>query len=240
MNLIERTRDLIERTSNLADLDEKLDESKKLHALESDADSLSKSLGEQVRLSRLLNDQGIECDSPISVEKALDIVSKLKERFNAEKRADQLTRGKDWTLFKGLVEKVSAEAAHTNKTEWVRFVEMAYTGEKPKDVEVSLALTPENSRNLPLFSRAYSEFQKYTRKLPNERSDFDDVRDTARKLREIYQQFDFSVSESVKLFLKAVGEGGASLDLLTEEVIEWLRESNSKSRYRIVARGSSQ
>jgi hypothetical protein len=240
MTLIERIRDLTDRSDNLADLDQKLAETKRLHSLQSDASSFARLLGEQVKFSRLLGDQGIECDVPSSVENALSTLSKLKERYDREMRAGQLTQGKDWPRFKEQVEKVCAEAAKVNKIEWAKFVEFAYSGQKPNEVEASLALTPENKRNLPLYRKAFSELTQYARSLPRERADFDGVRNTARQLTETYQQFDFDVPESVKRFLKAIGEDGADLALLTDEVISWLEENNSTKRYRIVGRGGFQ
>ena len=235
MTLIERIRDLTERSGKLIDLDERLSETKRLHSLQRDASTLAKALEEQVNLSRLLSDQGVECEVPPVVNTALSTLSKLKSRYDAEMRAEVLTRGKEWARFKDQVEKVCAEVARINRAEWATFVELAYTGQAPGDVKASYAPTAENERNLALYSSAFSQLQQYARKLPNDRADFEGVRNTARQLTEIYQRFNFNVSESVKRFLRAVGEGGADLGLLTEEVIAWLEENKSTSKYRIVA-----
>lgn len=240
MTLIERIRDLAERCDGLADLDEKQSESKSLHSLQTDATLLARDLGEQVNISRLLGDQGIECDIPQVAKHALNTLSKLKSRYDKHMRADQLTQGRDWTRFKEQIVSVCNEAEKVNKEKWREFVELAYSGQNPKEVETSLGLTDGNKRNLPLYQNAFMELTRYSRSVPKERADFDRVRDAARQLTEIYQQFDFRVSDSVKRFLKAVGEGGADLSLLTEEVVAWLEENKSTNKYRIVAKGRFQ
>jgi hypothetical protein len=43
----------------------------------------------------------------------------------------------------------------------------------------------------------------------------------------------------VKQFLQAIANGGADLDLLTDEVRRWLQQQGSTGRYQIVAKRSA-
>lgn len=240
MSLIDRIHNLTERSEKLVDLENRLAESRRLHELMKDAEAFSQTLEQQVLLSRLFDDQGFSRDVPEKVENALGTLSRLKERFENDTRAEQLTRGRDWRLFKDQLNKVCESAAQINKEQWRRFVGLAYSGQKPNELKTSLALTPENQANLPRYENVYEQLSRYARSLPAERSDFNNVREIAERLTEIYQQFDFDVPESVKRFLKAIGDGGADLGLLTNEVRAWLNENNSAAKYRIVAKGGFQ
>ena len=237
MSLIDKINNLTERSKKLVDLEKKLAESGRLHELMNDAEAFSRDLGQQVLVTRLFDDQGVSRDVPKKLENALGTLSRLRERFENDKRAEQLTRGRDWRLFKDQLDQVCESLAQINKEQWKRFVGSAYSGQKPNDLKASLAQTPENRANLPRYENAYEQLSRYARRLPAERSDFNDVREIAERLTVIYQQFDFEVPESVKRFLKAIGDGGADLELLTDEVRVWLNENNSVEKYQIVAKG---
>ena len=93
--------------------------------------------------------------------------------------------------------------------------------------------------NLQEYSKVYGDFYQCAQSRPTKPADFDNVRDFARQLSEIYQKFDFNVPEEVNRFLQAVADGGAPLDFLSEEVCDWLQQHNTSGHYRIVAKVSS-
>jgi hypothetical protein len=239
MTLVERIEALRERAEGQSSLEQKRAESGRLQYLLNAARRLSEDLGSQVTQLRMLEDQGIETSAPDSAVAARKTLSKLRERFAKEPRAEQLTRGQDWTRLNEQIQATCRTLASALETEWRRFVGTAYSGESPNNLAGSLASTDGNMANLKRYRDAYAQITQYARSGPRERADFDRVRDLVRQLTEIYQGFDFNVPEDVKRFLRAVADGGANLDLLTAEVRDWLQQQNTGSQYRIVARASS-
>ncbi|MNT95810.1 hypothetical protein D3C72_2377640 [compost metagenome] len=50
-------------------------------------------------------------------------------------------------------------------------------------------------------------------------------------LQGLREQLKGTAPEAIRLFLKAIESGGASLDLITPEVMEWLRENDDPNRF---------
>ena len=239
MTLIGRIEALTERASGLDALDRRRAESAKLQQLLEKARPMNDQLGTEIQQMRLLRDEGV--DTPLdttSADAARRTLARLIDRFNKNRIADSLTRGRDWTLLAEHTQRSCQGLTDALATAWRQFIATAYTGESPSHLERSLAITDHNLHQLNLYKQTYTQLNGLARSRPRERGDFDRVRELARQLGEIYQRFDFDVPEEVKCFLKAVAGGGADLDLLTEEVIVWLQQQGYSSHYRIVARTS--
>lgn len=237
MRLIDRIEALTERASGLDALEHRRAESAKLQELLKQARPISEKLGTEIQQMRLLHDEGINAaPGSTSAEAAGKTLARLIKRFTEDRTADSLTRGRNWNLLDNQAQATCQELTNALKAAWGRFIATAYTGESPEQLERSLAVTDRNRSQLTLYKQAYTQLNSLTRSRPQERSDFDRVRGLARQLGEIYLRFDFNVPEAVKRFLQAVADGGADLDLLTEEVRAWLQQQGSSSHYRIVAR----
>ena len=240
MTLIERIQTLRERANGQLSLEEKRNESQRLRPLLDGARKLSESLGREVEQLRLLQDQGISVSVPDSSTAARKTLGRLRERFAKEMRTEQLTRGRDWQRLNEQVLLTCQSLSSALQAEWRRIVETAFSGDKPSNLEQTLASTPKNLQNLRRFQGGYGKLEQFSRSRPTGRADFEQVRDLARQLTEIYQDFDFDVPEDVNRFLRAVADGGADLALLTAGVRDWLEGQDTSSHYRIVARLSSQ
>lgn len=239
MTLIERIEILCERAKNQRSLEEKKAESQRMQPLLNDARKLSENLATEVERFRLLRDQGIEMLTPDRAGKARNVLGRLRARFAEEGRAEDLTRGRDWNLLKDHVQATCENLRSTVDAEWRQFVETICNAQRPDDLERTLAHTDRNKTSLKLYREVYEQITKYAGSRPNDRTDFDCVRDLSRQLAEIHKEFDFDVPEEVKRFLRAVADGGATLDLLTAEVRDWIEQQQGSERYRIVARVSS-
>ena len=237
MTLIDRINSLTERASGLDALDRQRAESAKLQRLLAQAHPMNEKLGTEIQQMRLLHDEGINAapDSS-SAEAARKTLARLIKRFTENRTADSLTRGRDWKLLDDQAQATYQELTNALKAAWSQFIATAYTGESPSHLERSLAVTDRNLDQLRLYKQTYTQLNSLGRSRPQERGDFTRVRELARQLGEIYQRFDFDVPEAVKRFLQAVADGGADLDLLTEEVHGWLQQQGSSGHYRIVAR----
>lgn len=236
MTLIDRIEALTERASGLDALDRQRAESAKLQQLIAKARPMNDKLGTEIQQMRLLHDEGINATpDSASAKAARKTLARLINRFTEKRTADSLTKVKDWKLLEDQTQTTCQELTDALKTAWSQFIATAYTGESPSHLERSLAVTDLNLDQLRLYKQTYAQLNGLARSRPQERGDFARVRELARQLGEIYQRFDFDVPEAVKRFLQAVADGGANLDLLTEEVRGWLQRQDSSGHYRIVA-----
>lgn len=240
MTLIDRINGLTERASGLDALDRQRAESAKLQKLLAQVRPMNEKLGTEIQQMRLLHDEGINAapDSS-SAEAARKTLARLIKRFTENRTADSLTKGRDWKLLDDQAQATYQKLTNALKAAWSQFIATAYTGESPSHLKRSLAVTDRNLDQLRLYEQTYTQLNGLTRSRPQERGDFARVRELARQLGEIYQRFDFNVPEGVKRFLQSVADGGADLDLLTEEVRGWLDQQGSSGHYRIVARSGS-
>ena len=240
MNFIDRIQSLSERANSQRSLEERRAESERLQHLLEEAETLSAVLVVEVEQLRLLRDQDIGVSAPDTTAAARKTLGRLRERFANKRRAEQLTKGQDWNRFHEQVHRTSQDLSSALNTKWRQFVETAFSGDKPRNLESTLARTPLNVENLRQFRDAYSKLEGLLGSHPTRREDFEYVRKLARQLSEIYQNFDFDVPEDVKSFLRAVADGGADLALLTTCVRDWLDEQGTNGDYRIVARLNTQ
>lgn len=241
MTLLERIADLKRRAAAQQGRQAGLDEASKLQPLLKEAKALSQGLGIEVTQLHLLRDQGLPLpDAPADPNggAALKTLDRLLKRFTEKQRAESLTKGQDWTQFNDLTQNARKAAAHALGQAWREFIASAYSGDKPADLERSLAPTDVNEERLSRYRTAHQELIGL-RARPPCREEFDRVRSLARLLGEIHQGFDFGVPEAVKQFLQAIAKGGADLGLLTGEVRGWLEQQGSTGRYQIVAKRST-
>ena len=236
MTLVERIEKLCERAAGQLSLEENRAESQRLGPLIHEARQFSANLGAEVQQVRLFQDQGMAVAGSANAEAAQKTLSRLRDRFAREPRAEQLTRGRDWTLLKEQIQATRKDLASTLDTEWRHFVDSSYSGDKPENLSSALAATDGNLNNLGAYRQTYLELRQSMRSRPESRQDFVRVEEFARKLAEIHQRLDFNVPDDVKRFLQAVAGGGADLDLLTGTVREWLKQQNNLRRYHIVSR----
>ncbi len=240
MTLIERVHSLRSRAEKHGARQVGLEEVRKLEPLLEQARNMSDSLSREVQQLRLLRDQGLALPEPPEASgQALKALGRLRERFAQERRAQRLTRGRDWTLFKQRTEAACEQAAEGLNKSWRDFVASAYSGDKPESLETSLAPTEVNRACLSRYRDAYRRVAGLARKRPESPEDFEQVRALARQLNEIHQGFDFDVPDVVSDFLRAVAAGGASIDLLTDEVRAWLERQGKSGSYHIVAGASA-
>jgi len=242
MTLLERIADLKRRAAEQQGRQAGLDEVQKLQPLLADARVLSRGLGIEVAQLHLLRGQGLPLPAEpagAGAREALTTLDRLRQRFAEQRTADRLTHRQDWTRLKERTETARFRAATALDQAWRDFVANSYSGDKPADLERSLAPTDVNKDRLNRYRTTYQDLNGLAARRPTRREDFDRVHELARQLKELHQGFDFGVPEAVKQFLQAIANGGADLDLLTDEVRRWLQQQGSTGRYQIVAKRSA-
>jgi hypothetical protein len=113
-----------------------------------------------------------------------------------------------------------------------------FAGEAPATIRDRLARTQDNEDAFERYRGLHQRLQALFQQLPQDAAAIDQVTEVAKELEATAQGFDFDVPQAVKAFLEAVQSvAGAPLDLLTPEVVNWLKANNSLDTYRISAKG---
>lgn len=235
MTILSVSTSLRERVAELGETRSRVEESRHFQARQREAQAVSKKIHRAAQQARLLHESGVAFDPPLEMlGRTRDSVQAVRDRFAAARRADELTRGRNWERMLRGLEEVAAESMRLTETAWTTHVRNLFTGSAPEDLEPTLARTEGNVQALMEYREAYAELQRCAITFPENTEDVRSARHAAESLRRISGGFDFSVPETVKLFLRAVAQGGAPLSLLNPEVEDWLQRNRSYDRYVVV------
>jgi hypothetical protein len=213
-----------------------------------EADNLSKRLSEARELIdsvrpvydrvKLLQENDIEIDlSALDQADPSAPLGKIIERFTDKPEAASLTKRKDWTTLQEFAsdwrKKLNAEAHRS----WKGFIDHLCLGQSPEALRTTLAQTETNRRVLEQFGAIYRDLKALRDEFPEDSKTIRYALKLSDELKSASEGFDYEVPKDVKAFLAAIHkEGGASLDLLTQEVLAWLRDNQSESQYQIVGK----
>lgn len=114
---------------------------------------------------------------------------------------------------------------------WRASIEATAELPEPESIRILMMASPANQAAL----RAYSErFQRYRtlRKSsePSSQDDLKDLRDCEKELKRRYSEFVLDLPPAVRRFQQELPIG-APLELLTPEVLAWLKENDDLSRF---------
>jgi hypothetical protein len=140
-----------------------------------------------------------------------------------------------------LLDELDGAATNLSKAvlaDWRRSREAFFAGDTPTTLRGRLARTAENDRALEQYQILHQDLEAAFKAAPADPTAINDVKRLAQRLEETARSFNFDVPEAVKVFLEAVQSvAGAPLDLLTPEVVDWLKQNHSYDAYRISAKG---
>jgi hypothetical protein len=202
---------------------------------------LHKSLADkQVKLHTLatravmLREGGVPLSDSPDFRTARKLIAHLRDRFDAQPKANTLTQGKHWP---GLLEAIEAAVATLESTlqqDWRSyFSDHLFPGLPPERRRIGLAQIPENKVALDKYTRLYEKFARYRNTVPTTQEALDEVHALSEALAQI--TFKEDVPKAVEAFVNAINNG-ASLRLLTAEVLDWLRENDLLDSYVVRAR----
>lgn len=97
----------------------------------------------------------------------------------------------------------------------------------------SLVHLDEERKKQQHYSDLVADFTIRSLGLPKTAEEFAAVTDLHEQLCQQRESLRLDVPEEVNMFLKAVAGQGATLDMLTPDVLNWLANEDDKSRYRI-------
>lgn len=236
MNLVERMDTLKNRVEKLKSSQSGVNEAKLLQIRLKEIKDISVLLNHQAVRLRIFRKEGSELSEvPSNMDEANKRLSKVRERFTKNRKAENLTKGKDWEIMRNAVQETAATIKGDLSNSWRSFVIQAYSGENPNNIKNILAPTDSNNSALVRYRNGYEKLNELARNVPDSKDNFEDVRSQGIQLKAIYKEFDFDVPVEVKVFLDAVGSGGAGLELLTDKVHDWLSDNDTEVHYKIVA-----
>ena len=168
-----------------------------------------------------------------SVSKALETVGNVSSRFREDPRSKTL-KGNRWKSLTGKLDVCIDDINDTLKVDWQKFfTQELFGGGTPEQRFTTLVKTEENKALMSQYESLYSEFRVYRSQIPPSLDQLERLKEVSNQLTSINFQED--VSDQVKAFFFA-SNIGASLELVTEEVLTFLKENNSLDKYIVKAK----
>ena len=172
-------------------------------------------------------------DGKLDATKAFERVKKVREALKSDPQS--ITRGQDFTNMTRAFEKFAEEASKATALTWKQYLPLS----RPKvDANrIAQAEQQEAFRTKAIQLKVRAKHAEDTSKhSPLTEAKFVELEAVWEDIRELLEALPAVTNDpKVREFLKAANSSkGASLDLLTDEVIAWLRENNSLDKYRIV------
>ena len=184
--------------------------------------------------TQLLRAAGVPLSDSVDFSATRKTIAHLRDRFEAQPKASTLTQGKHWSGLLEALETATATLTANLRQDWQRyFMDRLFAGLPPESRRIGVAPIPENKAALDQYTRLYEQFARYRNTVPVTQEALDTVHTLSEKLAQI--TFVENVPKAVEAFVNAIGNG-ASLRLLTAEVLDWLREKELLDSYVVRAR----
>jgi hypothetical protein len=236
MGILEEAKSTLALLSKVKAVAEGANEARAIDQLRNELAQLSEPINQLACGALILRQGGVGLSTVPELKGVADTVRKAQERFAESPKATTLRQGTRWTALTNKLEKFAKDGATTQASDWQNFFENNYfVGPSPTQRGAKLAKTPENSKAIERYQTIYQAFNKYRSQPPKDSGDFNTLRSLSKQLAEITFQED--VPEEVRKFLDATSFG-AGLDLLTPEVLNWLRENNLLTNFTVRAKAN--
>lgn len=233
-----RATALRERLARLDKLGSSVAEAGDLEGLRGDLAGRAEKLGTHLTNQVRLVDAAIAVPPPASLLAARKRAGGILERFRAQPKASTLKRAQAWRSMLDEIDTASRDLASAVMAAWRAYRQHVFAGDAPAVIRSRLARTKANDAAFNEYQRRFDRFEAAFETLPADRAAIDRVKELAADLEAVAQNFDFAVPAEVKQFLEAVlSVSGAPLALLTPEVVNWLKETDSFDNYRVSAKG---
>jgi len=232
--LLENAKVAHERLQSAEAARTNLDEAKALLALQKILSVKAEKLHVLVARATLLRERGVVLSAFPDTRPMRKTIDTLRKRFDEKTNSATLTQGKHWTGLQSELEGAIATLEAEQRHDWKNYFATRLFGSLPPEQrKVSLVQTPENKLALAQYERLYGKFMIYRNTVPSTTQELDEVHHCSEALSNI--TFDEKVPKEVAIFINAV-PSGAGLDLLTAEVIEWLRTQGLLDSFVVRAR----
>jgi hypothetical protein len=235
MLMQEKSQAVLIRLNKIQEAKEGVDEAKTLDGLRNELGQLVNPIKQLASNAKLLSNQGLKLSSVLEFDSAVETVRKVSARFQEEPKSSTLRQGTRWSGLKNKLITLAINIGEAQANDWNTFFAINFFGGLPPTQRgAQLAPTPENKKALERYKILYQNFNKYRSNIPKDAEEFEYLRKLSEQLNQI--KFQEDVPGDVSKFFQAIGTGGASLEMLTAEVIDWLRSNNSLMNYVVRAK----
>lgn len=187
----------------------------------------------------LLRKGGVTLSVAPDTEKVKQLCSLMLTRFSESPKATTLVDKQRWTKLTEALIEFNASEDTLQKQDWKGYYgTKLFGGVSPEQRKQTILMTlPENQKEWDRYKRLYARFAEFRNSLPNSAEDLKDVQNCSKELTDIRFIENDDVPMAVRAFFNATSTGnGANLDLLTTEVIDWLRTNNMLNNFAVRAR----
>jgi hypothetical protein len=235
MLMTSKAQAVLIRLNKVQEAKEGVDEAMAIHGLRNELVQLTTPIKQLAFNAQLLSSQGLKLSPVLEVDSAVEAVRKVSARFQEEPKSSTLRQGPRWSSLKNKLEALATKMGEVQVSDWKTFFSSNFFGGLPPAQRgAQLSPTPENKKALALYKELYQDFIKYRSSIPKDAQEFERLLDMSEQLAQI--EFQEDVPDDVSKFFQAIGTGGAGLELLTAEVIDWLRSNNSLMNYVVRAK----
>ncbi|KZN21248.1 MULTISPECIES: protein DpdI [Pseudomonas] len=178
--------------------------------------------------------------SPVhDIDKAKQLISQNRARFAELPKSTTLVGNQRWSKLLSTLTEFSASTETLQKQDWKDYFSSKLFGGLPPEQrkQTILQALPSNQKALELYTRLYQRFNQYRNTIPSTLEELREILECSKGLPSIQFKENDDVPVPVRAFFDATSlGGGASLDFLTSEVIEWLRKNNMLVNFVVRAR----
>lgn len=236
MAITDKAKVALLRLNKMREAREGVDEAKALEGLRSQLLQLAAPINLCASNANLLANQGVVLSTVTEIDSVIETVRKTLMRFVEIPKSSTLRQGTRWTGLSSKLEALATKVGGAQTSDWKTYFDGNFFGGLPpaqREAKLILAI-PGNKEALDRYKMLYQSFVKYRTNIPKDAEEFMALKAISDQLSEIKFE-DKDIPDDVRKFFEATNTG-ASLDLLTNEVIEWLRSNNLLNRYIVRAK----
>lgn len=164
--------------------------------------------------------------------------AEARKRFAEGEGVEALAEGSLWTRLINATDAAIKTMEETLQSGWRQFVDGHGVIETPATLRGRLPQSPGNKQAMTGYDAQHATYARLAnQKVPRSADDPQTLATAIGVLRQTFAGFQFDVPPDVEVFYKAVDAGGAGLNLLTREVLDWLQVNGQTDRY--VVRGNA-
>ena len=143
-----------------------------------------------------------------------------------------------WTRLTARAKTSNEKVRNAALQEWQFFIQSLGPIEQPSALETRMLNTPGNLETLLAYKDQFIKVRSILQAdLPTNSSDKSALTAAVQSMQELKERLKSIAPEAIRQFLRAVDSGGASLSMVTPEVMEWLRTNDDPNRFVIKPKG---
>jgi hypothetical protein len=163
-----------------------------------------------------------------------NLVQGIRNRFAQNPTTETLLAQNHWQQLQTGLQAFATTAQKQQVQDWQHYFGGLFGGPTPGERANTLSLAlPGNRENFNRYEDLYGRFNTFRNTVPNTPKELSDVLDYSAQLAGIRFIENADLPEAVINFHTAMNQGGASLDSITPELIEWLRQNGTLNNYRV-------